>query len=185
VYDLIEFITSFLAMLRQSGPVFLIGIAIASGAMLLFSENIANILGVTDFRNQYRGYIGAIFIISSSVIIAQASWWVIKWLRSFHTRRISKKARHSYLQNLTPDEKAYLIPFVVQDENTQYFSIQDGIAGGLSAKNIIYQATSVGNMFDGFAYNIQPWAKEYLKKNLHLLEGANPDPNNPQKRRPW
>jgi hypothetical protein len=130
-------------MLRQSSPIFLIGISIACGATLFFPENIANTLGVVDFRNQYRGYIGAILIIASSVVIAQSARWGIKALRASYNSKRSKKVRINYLHNLTPDEKAYLIPFVIDDENTQYFVIEDGIAGGLSAKNIIYQASGV------------------------------------------
>jgi hypothetical protein len=47
------------------------------------------------------------------------------------------------------------------------------------AKGILYQASSVGRMLTGMAYNIQPWPREYLSKNPHLLEGANPDPEGP------
>jgi hypothetical protein len=53
------------------------------------------------------------------------------------------------------------------------------VVGGLVAKAVLYQSSSVGRMLTGLAYNMQPWAREYLAQNPHLLEGANPDPDGP------
>jgi hypothetical protein len=47
--------------------------------------------------------------------------------------------------------------------------MHDGMVGGLQAERIIYRASSLGQSFDYFAYNIQPWAWEYLNKNRKLL----------------
>lgn len=82
------------------------------------------------------------------------------------------KVRHQSLHELTPDEKSYLAAYVLDDVNTQYMQIDDGIAGGLNAKGIIYRASNVGDMLRGWAYNIQPWAKDYLREHPHLLDGA-------------
>ncbi len=94
-------------------------------------------------------------------------------------KRENLKKSQEQLHKLTPDEKAYLVPYVIKDENTQYFLIEDGVAGGLVAKGIIYQASSVGDMIMGWAYNIQPWVKDYLSENPKCLEGANPNPKGP------
>ena len=81
---------------------------------------------------------------------------------------------------MTPDEKAYLVPFVLQQENTQYFLIEDGIAGGLIAKGVLYRSSNVGSLVSGWAHNIQPWAREYLTEHAELLEGARAKPNTPR-----
>lgn len=103
-----------------------------------------------------------------------ARFAVEKW----QTRQIRTRRRQSLLA-LTPDEKAYLAPFVLEHQNTQYHTLQDGVAAGLVAKNILYLPSTMGRKLTGFAHNIQPWAKEYLVKNRQLLEGANPEPEGP------
>ncbi len=58
-------------------------------------------------------------------------------------------------------------------EDTLCFHIEDGVAGGLVAKHILYRSSSIGGRLTGFAHNIQPWAREYLTDNPHLLGAAN------------
>jgi len=76
------------------------------------------------------------------------------------------------LHNLSAEEKGYLSGFVVKGKNTIYAAPFDGVAGGLLEKSIIYRASSVSNILEGEAYNLQPWAQEYIKKYPDLLKGA-------------
>ena len=39
----------------------------------------------------------------------------------------------------------------------------------MEAERVLLCASSLGPSFDHFAYNIQPWAWEYLNKNPKLL----------------
>ena len=91
--------------------------------------------------------------------------------------------RQGYLDNLTPDEKTYLAPYVLEEVTSQVFELEDGIAGGLVAKNIIYRSSNLGNVLEGFPYNMQPWARDYLHQHLELLQGAAARPN--QRDRHW
>jgi hypothetical protein len=47
--------------------------------------------------------------------------------------------------------------------------MHDGVVGGLQAERIIFRATVLSRGWDEFAYNIQPWAWEYLNKHRKLL----------------
>ncbi len=91
-------------------------------------------------------------------------------------QRMRRQAR--LMAELMPDEKAYLLRYITEQQNTQYFRIDDGIAQGLVAKLIIYQSASIGDLYDGFAYNLHPWARRYLVKHPEALNGASklPDP---------
>ncbi len=80
------------------------------------------------------------------------------------------------MRELLPDEKAYLMRYISEQQNTQYFRLDDGIAQGLVVKHVIYQAAAVGDLYDGFAYNLQPWARRYLAKHPEALDGANNPP---------
>ena len=45
----------------------------------------------------------------------------------------------------------------------------DGVVGGLEGERVLYRASSLGCSVDYFAYNIQPWAWEYLNEHRKLL----------------
>jgi hypothetical protein len=47
----------------------------------------------------------------------------------------------------------------------------DGVVQGLAHRGIIYQSSSMGNVFQGFPYNISDWAWDYLQVNPDVLNG--------------
>jgi len=110
------------------------------------------------------------------ILISAVILWVVFQLGKYYGRykgnKVTLKELEQLLHNLKPVEKAFLSPYVIDDENTRYFKIEDGVLRALEKKKIIYKSSSVGDLMSGWAYNIQPWAKEYLVKNPHLLEGA-------------
>lgn len=181
-----EPVATFLLALRQSSPVVFLGLAIATGISLVAPDFLLSGLGLSQLRDQYRPYLGGAFLVSSSVLAAHGLIALGRYagtrLDKRRDERDAEKAleyRCQALHSLTPDEKAYLIPFVLEGKNTLYFKIEDGVAAGLVAKDILYQPSSVGSMISGFAHNIQPWAEEYLQEHRELLEGANPRPTGP------
>ncbi|MBI3319988.1 MAG: superinfection exclusion B family protein [Candidatus Omnitrophica bacterium] len=61
--------------------------------------------------------------------------------------------------------------YVEGKTRTQYFQIEDGVIQGLVAVDVLYRSAQVGHLLSGFAYNIQPWAWEYLNRHPDLLSG--------------
>jgi Na+-transporting methylmalonyl-CoA/oxaloacetate decarboxylase gamma subunit len=186
---MIEWLGSVLSTLRQTSPIIFFGISLASGILVFAGHDIADTMGLADFRQQYRVEIGLAFVFSVSIFFAQTLWGTGRLIRAFGKRSLeARKAKRALeekrkqLHDLTPDEKAYLQPYIKQEENTQYFAIVDGIAGGLEAKGIIYRSSNVGNFLSGTAYNMQPWAREYLRENPDLLKGASTEPRRPRLR---
>lgn len=179
---MLDGISSILTALKDSSPQLLTGIAVAC-AILLFSPPVAlSTFGLKEFVTNFRPFIGVGFIGATSILLVQLVWWGRKFVLSPFHRKAMEKARLDLLENLTASEKAYLLPFIANGENTQYFSIQDGVAQGLNTKGIIYRAASVGDMLDGFAYNLQPWARKMLSFNPSYLEGAGSPPKTPRER---
>lgn len=169
---MIEGLASFLASFKKVAPVPLLAISFAAGIILFSPLALARTLGIDEFRETYRGWIGGAFVLSLSYLTAHFVWWLRSIIIGRRKRDQAEKTRHQYLHDLTAEEKGYLAPFVFDGVNTQNFDIDDGIAGGLMAKNIIYRSSNVCNVLHGFPYNIQPWARDYLRKNPELLEGA-------------
>ncbi len=110
------------------------------------------------------------------VLIAAVVLWCVFLLGKYYGRYKGKKVvlkkLEQYLHNLTPKEKAYLSPYVTGDENTLHYQADDAVSAGLVKKKIIYNIGEVEDLISSEAYNIQPWAKEYLVKNPHLLKSA-------------
>lgn len=174
-----ESIGSVLSGIKQAGPVVLMGVAVATGVGLFATDWFIAKLGLLELRNQHRAYVGGAFVLSSALLAAQGLAAVAQMARRRYRRHRLEVHSREALHALTPDEKAYLLPFVIGGQNTLYFRAQDGVAGGLIAKKILYQSSTIGSMLTGFAHNLQPWAREYLEKHPQLLEGANPEPAGP------
>lgn len=176
---MLEALTGGLAALKQVTPTILLGVAAASAAVLFLPADFVRTIGLDTFRDSNRQYIGGALVLAVALLCAQLLAGVVAWLKQTWEKRIVKQKqgrvlelRQQSLEKLTPHEKAYLLPYIQQQENTQYFGVEDGIAGGLQAKKIIFRSASIGNFVEGFAFNIQPWARDYLNQNQHLLDGA-------------
>ncbi|RMH20024.1 MAG: hypothetical protein D6698_04935, partial [Gammaproteobacteria bacterium] len=99
-----------------------------------------------------------------------------------HTHRQVQKKRQQTLHKLTPEEKGYLVPYIEGQQNSVYVGMEDGVMSGLRAKGITYLAANMGDVLNGFAFNLQPWAREYLESNPHLLDGYSGQPMTPQQK---
>ncbi|MGL6349088.1 MAG: super-infection exclusion protein B [Aeromonas sp.] len=96
------------------------------------------------------------------------------------------KNRCRQLHTLTPEEKGYLIPYVIDQQNSIYVGMDDGIMFGLRAKRVTYLASSMRDILDGIACNLQPWAREYREDHPYLLDGYIGKPlTSRQKRNFW
>lgn len=173
---MLESISSLLASLKAATPPVLIGIALFCAALLFSPIVFTAKLGLGAFIENYRAYLGGGFAASACILLAQFLWWLKDHLlATINALRRSRNRKH-LVSELTPDEKAYLVRYIEERQNTQYFRIDDGISRGLEAKGIIFQASNVGYMLDGWAYNLQPWARRYLSKHPEALAGANEPP---------
>lgn len=141
--------------------------ALAISSILLFTPDswLARI-HILTIRNQYTETLGFAFIISIVATLIQIALWVKNDL--WASRQIRKNLEKR-LHNLSYQEKQILCGYILNQVKTQYFPIQDGVVQGLLHSDVLYYASTVGDMLRGFAYNIQPWAYEYLSKNKHLI----------------
>ncbi|CAJ1762150.1 hypothetical protein PEKONANI_00066 [Aeromonas jandaei] len=157
---------------------FLVAIISVLGLILFLPEEHSKILAVDGFRNEYKVFLGPAFLITLSFCAAR----LFHFLMQGYRQRQTIKNRHAILHNLTPEEKGYLIPYIARKQNTIYVGMDDGIMAGLRAQGITYLAASMGDMHNGFAFNLQPWAREYLDKHPNLLDGYAGVPMTPRQK---
>ena len=175
---MLDTVNKFLENLKSVPTELLIVLALALGTILFVPTNIAEVLAVDGFRLSFRHFLGPALILVSCWLAAR----LLKALLKPIQQRRSRQRRVQQLQALTSEERGYLAAFIEEGCNTIHVPVEDGVAGGLLAKGIIYRASNVFDMVEGVPYNLQPWAREYLSENRHLLEGGEGTPQSPRER---
>ena len=150
-------------------PKYLTPVVFVSGFLLFAKPEILAVFGLAEFSANYRPYIGALFLLSTALVL---SHWLISlysWLanRRLWSKRIKRSTKR--LHNLTYEEKEILRNYIGRNTRTQYLHLEDGVASGLELEHIIFRSSNVGNLTDGWAYNIQPWAWDYLNEYPEIL----------------
>lgn len=161
-------IVSALDSLRNFPAGFLLALSIVLGLLVFLPDRIADALAIKDLRSAYRTFLGPSLLLTVSFLLTK----LVLGLSGRRKERKGVRDRVDLLRQLTASEKGYLAQFTVLGVNTIYVALGDGVAGGLAAKNIIYQSSSVFNVLEGMPFNLQPWAYEELRQNPELLRGA-------------
>ena len=146
-------------------------------AILFFSSFIFTVLpnevlknlALLEFRNNYKTIISLILILTISYylfnIMKFLSVLIIRFFFPIHKRGIKYMKK-----DISPDEMSLIINTFYNKENnsflsTGYITISDGRKAALENKKIIYLSSQISE-WDSFAYNLQPYARKYLNKNL-------------------
>jgi len=175
---MIEKLTNIADYLRRIPAAFLVAMVCALGLILFLPAGAAKVLAVDKFRETYRIFLGPAFLLIVSFLAAR----IFMFCRQKMNEKRLLLSKQKTLHKLTPEEKGYLVPYIIHQKNTLYVGPEDGIMNGLVAKGITYRAASIGNLLDGIAFNLRPWAREYLENNPHLLDGAVGQPMTPRQK---
>jgi hypothetical protein len=163
---------------RKIPAAFLVAIVSVLGLILFLPDEYAKTVAVDGFRNEYRVFLGPAFLLTLSFCAARIFNF---FMLGYRQKQVLKK-RQEALHNLTPEEKGYLTPYIEGQQNTVNVGMDDGVMAGLCSKGIVYLAANMGDLINGFAFNLQPWAREYLEKNPQLLDGYVGGPMTPRQK---
>ena len=128
-------------------PRYLVAVAIMSGALLFLTVDWIGLLGLAEFVDDYRHWLGLTFLVSATlwaVAMAQAIW---SWARRTHFRRRSRERVFARLIALTEGEEQILRFYFAQGTRSNKLRIDDEVVKGLVADRIIYRAAS----------EVRPW----------------------------
>lgn len=128
---------------------------------------------IVEIREEYQTYISlCIIVIGSYYVLLLFAWFKrLIWKKTHCTKRI---AINYMKKHMSQDEMLLLIDTFYDERNQRFCSSEtidfmDGRVTPLKSMHIIYLASRVGTIFNGLAYNLQPYVLEYLNRNL--LEG--------------
>jgi hypothetical protein len=153
----------------QALPEYLLPLSLFTGFVLFATQRWLSVFGIAGLVSDYRPWFGMAFLLSTALLLSaaiMAVWGVVKRKRAESKFLPERQER---LHHLSEPEKKLLRGYVEGKTRTQYHPMSDGVVGGLEAERVLFRASSLGQSFDHFAYNIQPWAWEYLNKNPKLL----------------
>jgi hypothetical protein len=159
-------ITRILESLKLS-PKYLFAV-FAAGVFLLFAP-LRFQVGLVEFRQRFLPYIGGVTLISATLLLTHGVAALFDSLKRKRAARKELKSFQERLHSLTPAEKEALRPYIREEVNTRTFVINDGVAGGLVGKGILYRSSNTA-LFMYFPYNLQTWARDYLKEHPEWLD---------------
>src|SRR5947209_5635412 len=90
-----------------------IGAALAAGLLLFLPDPAAQLLGLNDFRNAARPWLGGAFLVFSVVVAVKVGVHGWEWLREHRRIANVRTLRHNRINTLSPVEKALLKRFIV------------------------------------------------------------------------
>jgi hypothetical protein len=162
-----------LTAIKNAGPPFYAAVLIGSGLILFLPADLISQIGLAEFRDSYRTYLGALFIGSACLVSVHSIFGLAPIVgRKLKMWSFSRTTR-GYLKTLTKDEKEFLRPYIIDGQNTRNESIYNGIANGLEGKGLIYKASMVtipGSPGMRLPFNMQPYVRRLLTKHRHWLE---------------
>lgn len=159
-----------LEWLKNQSPVLFLALGLATGVLLFSPETFLQQIGMLGLVEQTRSWLGISFLVSVVGLVVTSAIALQQKISEANRRRSARAAQNQRFKELSPVERAYLAGYIAAETKTRSFQINDGVAQGLEHAGIIYRSTTVSSMFTYFAYNMQPWAWEYLNKNKRLLE---------------
>ncbi len=150
-------------------PSLYFAVALASGLLLFSPAGLSKVLALDPILQSYGPWVGAAFLLSVALLVAHGLAWLFTSRSSplrmwWHFRR-----RRGSLKDLSPEEKEILRLYLTGDTVSHSFEIHDGVVSSLVQKRILWRASEIASSYTTFPFNIQPWARKYLRKRPDVL----------------
>lgn len=129
-------------------------------------------LGIGTLVSQYRQILGIVFLFSTTLLIVEILIVVYRWIQETLVNRLIVKSGHKRLHALTEPEKKVLRSFIFEKTRSRRLDMTDGVVNELESESIIFRSSNLGHgigLHVVFAFNIQPWAWDYLNAHPELL----------------
>jgi hypothetical protein len=167
--SLLSGLGSLISAIVAAGTAIYAAVFIAAGLVLFLPPRFIGQLGLDEVVKSYRMYVGLAFVISASLLAVRIFSFVWSLISVPFENWLYERNGVKLIAELTEEEKAFLRPYILNGQNSQYTAIQDGVAQGLVAKQIVFRSSivSTGNM--QFPYNLQPYMRRLLTKRPELL----------------
>ncbi|MFV8352566.1 super-infection exclusion protein B [Flavobacterium sp. XS2P14] len=161
-----DFFKSFFDFTKLPTKIFLV-FSIVTGVFIFSDSEILKKLHLDKF-DEYGGYIGLAFLLSTVLVIVNLIIWIFNKL---HFEYKLKKLKAEYKQILTeldPKEKAVLREFAIQSQNSVTMPYDDTVVSGLIDKGILRFNKQLGNSFIANGTKVSISMPTYISKIIKL-----------------
>lgn len=157
---------------------------------VFFPNFILKKLNLLGFKTNYQFVFSLSFIILTCYYIILVINWVFEKIKI----NIALNNRIKNFENLTNEEKKYLMCFYDFETNTfktsYQFDITEGTVALLENKMIIMRASSLSCFNTKFSFILQPWAfkimeKKLLAKQIDVFPSIGPQQNHENYKFKW
>lgn len=145
--------------------------ALASGSVLFLPDVVIESLYLLEVKEQYGLIIGAIFLLSLSLVTVSfigKVWGLV--VEQINFRRVKRK-QVKCLLGLDCLETNLIIKFLQIPTHTLPLPIDDGVTAALNGYGIISLTSSIQTLsYEGYEVNyfLQPWVRDLIKENKKL-----------------
>jgi transposase len=154
-------------------PRYLLPIVLVTGFLLFASKDTLEIFGLAGLVSDYRSWLGLVFLLFAFLLVSAAITsglsLAYRWIKQKRKNAAFLRRGRERLRHLSEPEKEILRRYIEGQTRTQYLAMSDGVVNGLVHEGILYRASTLSSFLDHFAYNIQPWAWDYLNDHPKLL----------------
>ena len=168
--EIIKAIAEFLKL----APRYLTVVGVIAGVLVFAPSEFLDKLGVAEFAENHRQWIGLAFLFSATVVLVDWCKEIVAAIRNRSHRAKLKEECLKRLHSLTEDEEDILRHYTSNQTRTSVLGLDDGVAQGLVSVGILYPAARQGHLRKGLAHNITEFAWEYLNENKALVEASTP-----------
>ncbi len=162
---MIEYIKLFVSQT----PKILMGIALFCLFAIIAPNDLLQYLALLSVRDSVRQWLWIILLLSSCLLFSHAFFGLFPFFKGRLNGWVIVHRGKQKLKDLTTDEKEILRGYIEGNTMTQTFDCTNGAVLALESEHIIYRASEISMQFTDFPFNIQQWARRYLKRNLDLL----------------
>ena len=167
VPDIIKSAFEFLKLTPQH----LIGVASITALILFLPKPCLQRLGLFEFSNANRPWIGFIFLASSVLWLLDVLTYIPKWIRDWKNNRNIQNTIIKKLKSLNEYEKQILRYYFEKGSRANILQLDNGNVLELVACKVIYRS-GIGTFQEGVAHKISDFAWNYINSNPHVLDGT-------------
>ena len=147
-------------------PIIIFTIYLTTIFFTIMPKRIVKNLSLLNFKNKYQFVFSICFIILTCYYLSVIMSYIVKKIKTLRF----KKRRESLIKTISLEEKQYIMSFydfeTKQFGTSTTFDISNAIVNLLEHKQIIGRGSNLSVGFTSFSYFLQPWAQEYLNKQL-------------------
>ena len=155
----------------------IVALCIASGIILLVSDDFAEKLYMINFSKDYGFVIGICFIVTLSITICYIMFYAFPliWKKLTHKKNMEKirKGQQKFLESLNENELDIIRELLRQPDNTLELPMNRGIVKKLEYHLVISTAGSnfaVDPTDPITPYFLQPWVFDFFDKKGNLIK---------------